>query len=206
MGGLLMIILRSFLMLVLLAFLVNCGGSSRTITRIQADESTDISGRWNDTDSRQTANTMIRDLLTKSWIGNFVNDNARKPFVIVGQIRNKSSEHIPIATFVKEIEKELVNSGQVSFVASAGEREGVRDERMDQQSYSSTETAKELANEQAADYMLQGVMNSIVDSFEGQKVVYYQVNLELVDLESNTKVWIGDKKIKKSIKQDKYKW
>jgi uncharacterized protein (TIGR02722 family) len=205
-GGLLMIILRMLLILVFIGLTLNCSGSSRTITRIQADETTDISGRWNDTDSRQTANTMIRDLLTKPWISNFLSDNSRKPFVIVGKIRNKSSEHIPIATFIKEIEKELINSGQVSFVASAGEREGVRDERMDQQSYSSTETAKELANEQAADYMLQGVINSIVDSFEGQKVVYYQVNLELVDLESNTKVWLGDKKIKKSIVQDKYKW
>lgn len=201
-----MIILRLLLLLLLLSFIIDCGGSSRTITRIQADETTDITGRWNDTDSRQTANTMIRDLLAKPWIGNFVSDNARKPFVIVGQVRNKSSEHIPVATFIKEIEKELVNSGQVSFVASAGEREGVRDERMDQQGYSSTETAKELANEQAADFMLQGIINSIVESFEGQKVVYYQVNLELVDLESNTKVWLGDKKIKKSIVQDKYKW
>jgi penicillin-binding protein activator len=206
MGGWLMIILRTFLLLALLMFLTNCGGSSRKVTRIQADQNTDISGRWNDTDSRQTANAMISDLLSKSWISNFVNESTRKPFVIVGQIRNKSSEHIPIATFVKDIEKELVNSGQVSFVASAIEREGVRDERMDQQSYSSTETAKELANEQAADYMLQGVINSIVDSFEGQKVVYYQINLELVDLESNTKVWLGDKKIKKSIVQDKHKW
>ena len=201
-----MINFRSILVLVLLFSIFSCAGSSRKVTRIQADQSTDISGRWNDTDSRQTANTLINELLTKPWMSNFVNENSRKPFVIVGEIRNKSSEHIPVATFVKDIEKELVNSGQVSFVASAKEREGVRDERMDQQSYSSSESAKELANEQAADYMLQGVINSIVDSFEGQKVVYYQVNLELVDLESNTKVWLGDKKIKKSIEQKKYDW
>lgn len=201
-----MIILRMVLITMLSIFLFSCGGSSRKVTRIQADQTTDISGRWNDTDSRQTASAMISDLLSRPWLSNFVNGNTRKPFVIVGDIRNKSSEHIPIATFVKEIEKELINSGQVSFVASAKERNGVRDERMDQQSYSSAESAKELANEQAADYMLQGVINSIVDSFEGQKVVYYQVNLELVDLESNTKVWLGDKKIKKSIVQDKYSW
>ncbi|MEJ2055581.1 MAG: penicillin-binding protein activator LpoB [Calditrichaceae bacterium] len=165
-----------------------------------------MSGRWNDTDSRQTATSMISDLLSRPWLSNFVNTNTRKPFVIVGDIRNKSSEHIPITTFVKDIEKELINSGQVSFVASSKERKEVRDERMDQQSYSSAESAKQLANEQAADFMLQGVINSIVDSFEGQKVVYYQVNMELVDLESNTKVWLGDKKIKKSIQQDKYSW
>jgi uncharacterized protein (TIGR02722 family) len=201
-----MSILRVFLVFALVVTTFSCGGSSRKVTRLRVDENTDITGRWNDTDSRQTANAMIQDLLTKPWINNFVNDNSRKPFVIVGDIRNKSSEHIPVATFVKDIEKELVNSGQVSFVASAREREGVRDERMDQQGYASSETAKELANEQAADYMLQGVISSIVDSFEGQKVVYYQVNMELVDLESNTKVWLGDKKIKKAIEQKKYDW
>ena len=201
-----MVMFRLILLVTLVLFLLNCGGSSRKITRIQADQNTDISGRWNDTDSRQTANTLINDLLAKPWISSFMNENSRKPFVIVGDIRNKSSEHIPVATFIKDIEKELVNSGQVSFVASVKEREGVRDERMDQQSYSSVETAKELANEQAADYMLQGIINSIVDSYEGKKVVYYQVNLELVDLESNTKVWLGDKKIKKSIQQNKYDW
>jgi uncharacterized protein (TIGR02722 family) len=201
-----MVILRIFLVFLLLAVTFNCGGSSRKVTRLRVDENIDITGRWNDTDSRQTANAMIQDLLTKPWINNFVDENSRKPFVIVGEIRNKSSEHIPVATFIKDIEKELVNSGQVSFVASSKEREGARDERMDQQSYASSETAKELANEQAADYMLQGVISSIVDSFEGQKVVYYQVNLELVDLESNTKVWLGDKKIKKSIEQKKYDW
>lgn len=201
-----MVILRVFLVFLVLVVTFNCGGSSRKVTRLRVDENTDITGRWNDTDSRQTANAMIQDLLTKPWINNFVNDNSRKPFVIVGEIRNKSSEHIPVATFIKDIEKELVNSGQVSFVASDNERKNVRDERMDQQSYASSETAKELANEQAADYMLQGVISSIVDSFEGQRVVFYQVNLELVDLESNTKVWLGDKKIKKSIEQKKYDW
>ncbi|MBN1408479.1 MAG: penicillin-binding protein activator LpoB [Calditrichaceae bacterium] len=199
-------IIRIFLVISLVAVILNCGGSSRKVTRLRVDENTDITGRWNDTDSRQTANAMVQDLLTKPWINNFISDNSRKPFVIIGDIRNKSSEHIPVATFVKDIEKELVNSGQVSFVASAREREGIRDERMDQQGYASSETVKELANEQAADYMLQGVISSIVESFEGQKVVYYQVNMELVDLESNTKVWLGDKKIKKAISQKKHDW
>lgn len=196
----------NILLLILLILLINCAGTSRKVSRIQADQATDISGRWNDTDSRLTAQAMIRDLLAKPWLPGFIDENTRKPFLIVGKVRNRSSEHIPVSVFIKDIEKELINSGQVSFVASVDERDGVRGERMDQQSYSSTESAKELANEQAADYMLQGTINSIVDSFEGQRVVYYQVDLELVDLESNTKVWLGDKKIKKTIEQDKYKW
>jgi uncharacterized protein (TIGR02722 family) len=201
-----MIKYKCIYLLILVVILAGCAGSSRKVTRVQTDQATEISGRWNDTDSRLTAQSMIQDLMAKPWLPSFVNENDRKPFLIVGSIRNKSSEHIPVTVFVKDIEKELINSGQVSFVASEQERDALRKERMDQQSYSSTESAKDLANEQAADYMLQGTINSIVDSFEGKKVIYYQVNLELVDLESNTKVWLGDKKIKKLIEQDKYSW
>jgi hypothetical protein len=48
--------------------------------------------------------------------------------------------------------------------------------------------------------MLQGVVNSIVDTARRRKVVFYQVDLELSDIETAEKVWIGSKKIKKFVK------
>ena len=194
------------LVVVISVLLFNCAGPSRSVSRMGADEATDISGRWNDTDSRLVAEAMVRDVLSRPWLGNFVEQNDKKPVVIVGNIRNKSSEHIPVDVFIKDIERELINSAQVTFVASQEQREQIREERMDQQSFASMETAKQLANETGADYMMQGAINSIVDSFEGKKTVFYQVDLELIDLESNTKVWRGDKQMKKLIEQNRYSW
>jgi len=48
--------------------------------------------------------------------------------------------------------------------------------------------------------MINGVMTSVVDQYKNQRTVQYQVNLELTDLETNEKVWIGEKQIKKYIK------
>ena len=45
--------------------------------------------------------------------------------------------------------------------------------------------------------MLNGVINSNIDEYRRDRVVTYKINLELIDLESNIKVWIGDKEIKK---------
>jgi len=59
---------------------------------------------------------------------------------------------------------------------------------------------KRRDKEQGADFMLQGTINSIVDEYKRDKTVYYQVDLELTNIETNEKVWIGDKKIKKMIK------
>jgi hypothetical protein len=49
--------------------------------------------------------------------------------------------------------------------------------------------------------MLKGEINSIEDEEGREKVVYYQVTLEMIDLETNVKVWFGDKKIKKLVER-----
>jgi len=192
--------------LFLLALTLFSCGSSRTVQRTSADTTVDLSGRWNDTDSRLTAKTMINGLLDSRWISNFKKENGRKPVLIVGNIRNNSSEHIQTKIFSKDIERELINSGEVKFVASSDERSALRAERSDQQQYSSMETAKRLANETGADLMLRGVISTQNDSFDGQAVKYYQVDLELINLETNEKVWIDSKKIKKIVEQSGYKF
>ena len=47
--------------------------------------------------------------------------------------------------------------------------------------------------------MMQGYIASNVDQSKDEKVVFYQVNLELADLTTNEIVWIGEKEIKKYI-------
>ncbi len=194
------------ILLLPLFILISCSGPVRTVKRVQVDQTIDLSGHWNDTDARLTAKSMVQDVLSRPWLRNFLRQYNRQPVVIVGRIRNRSSEHIETDMFIKDIERELLNSGQVKFVASDRERQAIRNERLDQQSFANPETAKELANELGADFMLQGEITSVTDSFEGKRVVKYQVNLELIDIENNAKVWIGQKEIKKFIQQKKYTW
>jgi len=185
-----------------LLFLAGCG-SSKQVTRLEADTTTDLSGEWNDTDSRLVANEMIGDVTASPWVGEFTKAEKRKPTVIVGKITNRTTEHIEVKTFVKDLERSMLNSGQVDFVADAGEREQLRDERKDQAKQASEETQKGPGKESGADFMLIGNISSIVDQVAGEKTKFYQVNMELVNIESNKKVWIGEKKLKKAISQDR---
>jgi PBP1b-binding outer membrane lipoprotein LpoB len=106
--------------------------------------------------------------------------------------------------FVNDLEMALVNSGKVRFVAAKGERTDIREERADQQENAAAATRAGLARETGADYMLQGSLNAVKDETRGQYAVMYQVNMELVDMTSNEKVWIGQKKIKKVVKRPQY--
>lgn len=172
-----------------------------TVTRVDSDSVTDLSGNWNDTDSRLVAEEMIQDVLSRSWLSNFNRSSGKSPTVIVGTVRNLSHEHINTRTFVADMERELINSGQVEFVASAKDREEVRNEVKEQDLHATEETRKAMGQEIGADFMLQGSINSIVDAVSGEQARFYQIDLTLIELGSNRKVWVGQKKIKKTVEK-----
>jgi len=179
-------------------FIFSC---ARQVTRVSPDEAIDISGNWNNTDSRMVADEMTKTILGSSWLGDHLEKQAgKKPVVIVGMVQNKSHEHIDAETFVKDVEKAFLQTQRVRLVQGGKKREELRAEKADQQDNASLSTMKKFGLENGADYILQGSINSIVDSHKRQKVVYYQVNLELTDIQTNEVVWIGEKKIAKYVK------
>ena len=173
------------------------------VSRVDVAEQIDLSGEWNDTDSQLVSKEMIADALSRPWIDEFVSKKRQKPRVIVGTVKNRSHEHINTQTFVKDLERELINSGRVIFVASKEERQEIREEKLDQMMHASAATRKQLGEEWGADFILQGQINTILDQVENKTLKYYQVELELVNILTNEKVWIGQKKIKKLVQRAK---
>jgi len=184
---------------ILMALALFLGGCSTSVTRMDPATVKDLSGAWNDTDSQMVAAEMMQDVLSRPWISEFNGDKNRRPAVIVGEVRNLSDEHINVSTFVQELQRNLINSGKVVFVASSTERKGIRGERADQDVNASESTRKAMGKEMGADFMLSGTINTIVDASGRDQLRYYQVNLTLISLENNEIVWNGEKKIKKMV-------
>lgn len=191
----------TLLVLVVAALAVSACGIKR-VSRVDPNSVTDLSGQWNDTDSRLVANELIGQSLSAPWSRNWAAAHSGdSPTVIVGDFRNRTLEHIAIGTFVRDLERAYINSGTVRVVASAEERDEVRTEREDQQANATAESRARLAREQGARFMLQGDVQAIEDSEGREKIVFYQIDATLIDLESNAKVWVGQHKIKKYIQR-----
>jgi uncharacterized protein (TIGR02722 family) len=183
------------------ALFVLSGCASTTVSRVDSGTVTDLSGRWNDTDSRLVAEAMIKEAISQPWLDDYTRVKGRQPVVIVGSIANRSHEHINIQTFISDLERELTNSRRVTFVAGTSEREEIREERRDQALHALESSQKPPGKEFGADYLLRGTISTIEDELDGTKAVYYQVDLEMVDLTNNVKSWFGQKKIKKVIER-----
>lgn len=190
--------IKQILLFSTILLLASC---ARKVTRVDPSEQIDISGRWNNTDSRFVAEEMTKTILGSRWLTDHMGaKGGERPVVIVGFVSNKSHEHIEAETFVKDVENSFISSQRVRLVQGGKKREELRAEKADQQSNASASSMKKFGLEQGADYILQGSINSIVDSHKRKKVVYYQVNLELTNIETNEVVWIGEKKIAKYVK------
>ena len=148
------------------------GCVSVNVDRLEVDETVDLSGRWNDTDSRLVSEEMINDALSRPWIGRYRGKMGKDPVVIVGSVRNRSDEHINTQTFIKDLERALINSGEVEFVADSSQRDEIRDERKEQAAHASESTAKEEGEEIGADFMLKGSINTISDRIDGKEVKF----------------------------------
>ena len=194
---------RIILSTLIVAFLFGGCGPSQSVQRVDPGSQSDLSGKWNDTDARMVAEDMTSDILSAAWL-----QNVDSPVLIVGNIRNNTTEHIRTDIFIKEMERAIVNSQKVEIVADPDQRNQIRAERDDQQQHASYESAASLAQEMGADYMLVGNIEANVDkNLDGtQAAKFYTVNLELINVESNRKAWIGNKKIKKMIERSKVKW
>jgi len=192
--------MKSIRIICFFSALILLAACSRKVTRIDPSDTPDISGKWNNTDSRLTAEEMISQSLGSAWLNNFVQAKGKKPVVICGMVSNKSHEHIEAETFIKDLERAFISSAKVGLVQGGKKREELRAEKADQQTNSSVSTMKRFGLENGADFILQGSINSIVDAHKRKKTVTYQINLELTNIETNEVVWIGDKKISKFVK------
>ena len=179
--------------------------AAKRVSRIEPSAVTDLSGRWNDTDSRLVANQLVEQTLAAGWAKRYTDTHGGEaPTIVVGAFANRTLEHIAVGTFTKDIEKALITTGAARVVASGPERTGLRGERQDQQQNARADTRARQGQELGARYMLAGELQAIEDVDGRERVVFYQVDASLIDLETNAKVWVGQHKIKKYIERARF--
>ena len=179
-------------------FFISC--QTRTVTRINPDAQIDLSGRWNDSDSRAVADQMVQQLFTSEKFKDYLKEKEKKPSIIVGLIKNKTSEHIDASNYVKKFEMAIYNSNVAELVESEEFRDKLRLERAQQQDFAEPSTVSKWGKEIGADLMLFGEMTSETDTYNNKRVVNYITTLFLTDMETNKRVWYGQQEIKKFVK------
>ena len=177
-------------------------GCGTSVERIDPITAVDVSGTWNDTDSRLVAEEMVKDCLTRPWADEFNKKHGKIPVVKVRRITVRTQgEVINTAIITDDLISELINSGKAKAVASDAESDQARTERSEQEKHASNDTRKENFQETGSDYILVGSIES-QDDQEGNKALkFYKATFRLVDVTTQDIVWQRSKPVKKLVKR-----
>jgi uncharacterized protein (TIGR02722 family) len=188
---------------VALATLAACSSQPK-VTRIEPNTAADLSGEWNSIDSKQVADEMIKDAMTLPWVARYMQAHqGASPTVKMGNVVNKSTEHINTRTFIQDMANAFTRSGTIQVAMSAEDMNQVRAERNDQQSNASADTRAKQQAEVGSDFLLTGTIETINDREGGREVKYYQVDLKITNTQTGILAWTGQKKISKYINRSR---
>lgn len=165
-----------------------------------------VDDKWNETDARKTAETMVSSVVSKPWLVEHKTRSGKKPVVIVDLIENRTDEHIDSKALTEFIRDELINSGKVRFLNNQRRKQILAEIKYQNSGAVSKKTRKKAGKQIGADFLLGGAISSSVHSQGGLKTVTYQTALNLTNLETSEIVWSSKKRIKKRFKRSGSGW
>lgn len=185
--------LSSLLIVIVAVVAALAAGCGTKVENVDPTTEGYITGRWNDSDARAVANELVPECLSAAWVPEFRGQHGdTRPRVVIGEIENNTNEHINKDVFMNELERALINSGVVRFVADPDLRAQLMEE-VDWQSGMAKGggVAPDVAQGvTGADFMMVGTISSVVDQQDKDAIVFYQVELTLIDLRTWEKVWV----------------
>ncbi len=195
---------RSTITPVLVASIATLAGISiagcQTDRTRRTDPNADINlvRRFNDADMKLIAKSMTTDALSRPWLEQAIAKLGRKPIIAVGEIRNGTDQVVATQFMTTKFEEELINSGRVDVIAERNIRETLRLERSDTE-FTDPAFIKKMKAEMAVDFILSGniVMDREMSKSGGSDFVAYQVDMQLLDIETLRKVWLKTENVKK---------
>jgi uncharacterized protein (TIGR02722 family) len=164
-----------------------------------------VDDKWNETDARVFGEKMIKSALSKRWLIDFEHESkGQKPFVLVDDFENRTSEHIDTKQIFESVRNELINSGKVRFLDGAQRDKILQEYKYQNSGVVKKDKAKGPGKQASADFMLVGAVSSIEAQQGGYKTVTYQVEMRLTNIETSEIVWTEVEKVKKQFKRGKF--
>jgi len=150
---------------------------------------------WTESDYQLASDSLANFVLNSNLISRFKPD--RKPIIIVGNFIDNSYEKLKIELVIKNFERNLMNSGLITFISSKSKREEIRNDRKNRNNFTDQIEFKKYLSKIKADFFIDGQIDLKIDSVKNYSLKNYDVTLNVVDVKNVKSVLSKKLKIKK---------
>ena len=152
-----------------------------------------LDDKFGENDMQLISNQLVDSLAKSEKIAKL----AQSPVVMVGRVRNRTSEHIDVKSITDKIRTALIKSGKFRFADKEAREELAEEYEYQGGKFVDKKTAKGAGKQIGVDFLITGDVASNVQEVGNDKVVYYKTTLNLINLETNIIEWSDEKEIRK---------
>lgn len=184
--------------LVLSIFLQSCG--PRAFTKGQYSDPEEVvllDDKYNENDMQLMANTLVESLTQYDRIKNAES----QPVVMVGRVRNRTSEHIDMKMLTDKIRTALIKSGKFRFSDKEAREELAEEYEYQGSQFVDPSTATGAGKQIGVNYIITGDLSSNVQEVGKDKVIYYKLNMNLIDVATNIISWADEREVRKTYRK-----
>lgn len=179
-------------------FLTNCGPKAFVKGNYEDTEKENLlNDQWSETDMQKTVESMVASLVAHPIIAGA----KARPFLMVTNLQNKTSEHIDTQSIMDMVRVELTKSGKVAFIDKEAREDISKEYEYQNSGHVEKETQKGPGKQKGADFIVNGRIDSIVQEVGKEKTIYYKVTLNMTNLQTSVIEWTDQKQIRKAYKK-----
>lgn len=157
-----------------------------------------LSDQFNENDLQLIAKKMVESLTQSPQFAQIQG----QPVIVVGKLKNSTSEHIDMNSLRDKIVVQLVKTGKFRFQDKDARTDVAEEYEYQGSGYVDPSQAKGKGQQASADFIFTGDISSIVQEVGEDKSVYYKMTGKLTNLRSGIMEWTDEKELrKKFIKQ-----
>ncbi len=166
---------------------------------------------YGSTDLQTLAGEMVQSLVAApalNYLENPGKGDDKRIIMYMGNVENRTSEHIDTQGITDKIQTQLLNSGKFRFVAAKAGQAEIEDQVRFQQETGRVreDMMREFGKQLGADMILYGTLRSI-DKKKGSSIesggtrkedVYYQFVLQAVNIDTAEIIWQDEEELRKT--------
>jgi len=177
-----------------LAFLSGCAAFRAKMSDVDVEKDKHLQSTYDYTDMRKVTQSVVDEIVASP----FLSKHEKPPIMVIVGVQNRTKRYVDTKSLTDRMRTLLFKSGKAQFV-NATRREQLMKEQKHQAAHATAETRVAIGRQIGARYMVSGSLVEMESESPRQvrvskkKVNYYQLTIEVTDLETGLMTWTTEK-------------
>jgi penicillin-binding protein activator len=182
------------LLILLITLLSACGPTIRYEIK---DEETVTGSDWSAKDLKDVSDYMAGSIKKAAFIASPQYTSEKPRWMLARDMKNETDEHVNTRTIMEKIRTRLINDGTAKFIDDQAIEDILNQMKLQQSGLFDNKAVAQIGKLVGAKLILRGTISSIRKKSDRKDIIYYNITLQLVSIQTGEILWTDEKEIQR---------